>query len=154
VTENSNAQAAQVVFTLPATARALGYAGLLPFIASAAACWLTQGATKAFAQQALLTYGAVIVSFLGAVHWGVSLAQRSAATWPYAWSITPSLLAWLALLLPFSSGTVLLSLALIACWLVDKQTLRSQVFGLAYLQLRTHLTVVALLCIVAGRLAG
>jgi Protein of unknown function (DUF3429) len=153
VTQNSNTQTTQVSFTLPATAKALGYAGLLPFIAGAAASWLTQGDTKAFAQQALLTYGAVIVSFLGAVHWGVALAQRNLASGPYAWSITPSLLAWLALLLPFSSGAVLLSLALIACWLVDKQTLRSQVFGGAYLQLRTHLTVVALLCVVAGRLA-
>jgi Protein of unknown function (DUF3429) len=152
VTQNSNTQAAQVVFTLPATAKALGYAGLLPFIASAAACWFIQGDAKAFAQQALLTYGAVIVSFLGAVHWGVALAQRNLASGPYAWSITPALLAWLALFLPFSSGAVLLSLALIACWLVDKQTLHSQVFGEAYLQLRTHLTIVAMLCVIAGRL--
>jgi Protein of unknown function (DUF3429) len=160
VTQNSNTQATpitqaitQTSFTVPATAKALGYAGLLPFIASAAVCWLTQGETKAFAQQALLTYGAVIVSFIGAVHWGVALAQRNVAPLPYVWSNVPALLAWLALLLPFNFGAALLALALIVCWLADIRTLRSQAFGESYLQLRMHLTLAALLCVVAVRLA-
>jgi Protein of unknown function (DUF3429) len=152
--QNTTSQAAQEAFTLPTSARALGYAGLLPFIASAAACWLTQGETKAFAQQALLAYGAVIVSFLGAVHWGIALAQRNAAPLPYVWSNVPALLAWTALLPPFTAGCVLLSVGLIICWWVDTQSLRAQAFGKSYMQLRTHLTMGAVLCVMAGRFAA
>ena len=154
MTKHSNPQALQETFVIPSVARALGYAGLLPFIACAAACWLTQGETKVFAQQALLAYGAVIVSFLGAVHWGIALALRNAAPLPYVWSNAPALLAWLALLLPFTAGVVLLALLLVVCWIVDRQTLRAQVFGESYLQLRMQLTLGALVCVVAGRLAA
>ncbi len=152
--QNSTSQAALEAFTLPASARALGYAGLIPFIASAAACWLTQGETKAFAQQALQAYGAVILSFLGAVHWGIALAQRNTAPLPYVVSNVPALVAWLALLLPFTNGSVLLTFVLIGCWWVDTQSLRVQAFGKSYLKLRTHLTIGALLCVMAGRFAA
>lgn len=152
--QHSNSQATQGAFVIPQVARVLGYAGLLPFIASAVACGLMQGETKLLAQQALLAYGAVIVSFLGAVHWGAALAMRSTAAFSYVWSITPALLAWIALLLPFSAGTVMLALVLVVCWIVDLQTLRSHVFSESYLQLRMHLTIGALLSIVAGRLAA
>jgi hypothetical protein len=49
---------------------ALGIAGLLPFVASAAGLWLLAPDWASFAALALLTYAAVIVSFLGGIHWG------------------------------------------------------------------------------------
>lgn len=46
-------------------------------------------------------YGAVIVTFLGAVHWGLAMATPmtspmayTLASEAYMWSVTPSLMAW------------------------------------------------------------
>merc|ERR1719458_1657107 len=54
--------------------------------------------------EAQLAYGAVILSFLGGVRWGklVSLPPPiQPASWnQFSWSVTPSLIAWPALLLP------------------------------------------------------
>lgn len=84
----------------PALVRALGFGGLLPFIGGALALWLAP-AQGALALQALAGYGAVILSFVGALHWGLALRGTSPAmaTPLYAWSVVPSLLGWLALLL-------------------------------------------------------
>jgi hypothetical protein len=81
----------------------LGLGGLLPFLVCAALIMLhplwAVGAT-----QALIAYGAVILSFLGAVHWGFALSetvvpvegalQRSRMVF----GVAPALLAWVALL--------------------------------------------------------
>jgi hypothetical protein len=141
-------------FELPAAARMLGDAGLVPFAALAAALWWTEGAAKAQGQAALLAYGAVIVSFLGAVHWGAALAAARRDALPYAWSVLPALLAWVAALLPFAWGAPLLSLLLIVCWAADRLLLLREPFGASYLRLRTRLSLGACTALVLGRLAG
>jgi len=52
--------------------RLLGYAGLFPFFAAAAAALLGPPPWRGAALSALAAYGAVILSFLGAVHWGLA----------------------------------------------------------------------------------
>ena len=50
-----------------------------------------------------LAYGAVILSFLGGVRWGKLVTPGSPiqSTWgQYSWSVTPSLIAWPALMIP------------------------------------------------------
>ena len=49
-----------------------------------------------------LYYGAVILSFLGGVRWGMAATSYGIPhTWAqYSWSVTPSLIAWVALMLP------------------------------------------------------
>ena len=86
---------------LPQGLTALGYAGLLPFAACVLAVALLEGEARAFAVRALVAYGAGILSFLGAVHWGLLLRQPDAAA-PVrlAIGVLPSLTGWLALLLP------------------------------------------------------
>jgi len=80
----------------------LSYAGALPFVATALAVRVdpAQASLWAFA---LLAYGAVIVSFVGALHWGIAMtasgsdkgfAQRLPVL--YAWSVVPSVLAFVA----------------------------------------------------------
>ena len=98
-------------------------------------------------------YGAVIVTFLGAVHWGVGLAQSSTNPLIYVWGITPSLLAWFATLLPAQFGGLLLSVSLIVCWVVDRRVLQGQAFAAEYLRLRTRLTFAAWGALVLGRLS-
>jgi hypothetical protein len=137
---------------LPQIAVQLGYAGLIPFVALAALAWAMPEA-RAKAQFAQLAYAAVILSFLGAVHWGLALAANRRDPRPYVWGVIPSLSGWAALLLPYAIGAVLCTVSLIVCWLVDRQTLRGWAFARAYDQLRFRLTVVAWLSVIAARSA-
>lgn len=134
-----------------AVARALGIAGLLPFVAGAAALWLKPDPTGIDIATALASYGATIVAFLGGLHWG--LAARGAQSGAqYAWGVVPSLVAWVALLLPRHAGLAILAGALVACYAVDRRVLRAQ--GLAgWLPMRALLTTVAAASCLAGSLA-
>lgn len=81
----------------------LGLAGLLPFWALAIGLVFAPvaGWTAAQLAFALSTYGAVIVSFLGGIRWGLATAaERGAAAAQYGLAVVPSLLAWAALALP------------------------------------------------------
>lgn len=77
------------------TAIRLAWAGLAPFILSAALGVI--GFYQAIALQSFLVYSAVILSFLGGTHWG--LAMRDGFDKPQGRLIicmAPSLIAWLA----------------------------------------------------------
>lgn len=93
------------------SAQTLGHLGLLPFFALAMLSWLPDDATLGgvhFAQLALIlliAYAGVILSFLGAVHWGFALLSpglsRPILHRSLSWGVLPSLLGWLALLMLF-----------------------------------------------------
>lgn len=129
-----------------ATARLLGYAGLLPFLGAAAGIWLAPGPVRAVSFLALGTYGAVILSFLGAVHWGRMLAEPAPETraW-YAWSVLPALIGWVALLLPPAFGLSVLTAGFLLAWLVDRGAAARGHLPGWYGRLRAHLTAGVLL---------
>jgi hypothetical protein len=79
---------------LKTTAWTLTVAGLIPFLGLAAvSLWMPQHAELAF--RALIAYGMVILSFLGAIHWGAVFSKANyLGGWPLGWGITPSLWAW------------------------------------------------------------
>lgn len=136
--------------THPATpgawALALGYGGLIPFLALAIGPWLLP-AQQPLLQYALQAYGAVILSFLGAIHWGLSLREDHATPALLVWGVVPSLLAWLALLLPAVAGLYVLAASLWLCLAVDHRVYPR--FHLsAWLPMRLALTTVASLCCV------
>lgn len=140
----------ETVRGVPRWAARLGYAGLLPFIALAAAAWLAPLAYQAQAAHALLAYGATIASFLDAIHWGLAMrAPPAPLNAALLWGVFPSLVAWLALLLPLPQGLVTLALLLGICLAVDWRNY--PVYGLRpWLPMRLHLTLVAALCLLAG----
>ena len=127
----------------------LAYAGLLPFAALAAAIWLLP-ANVAVNAWGLAAYGAVIVSFLGGIHWGLGFQMGEAAPrLHFFWGVTPPLLAWLALLLPDWAGLTLLAAALLLCLAVDRGSYPAS--GLArWLPLRTRLTAISTLACLFG----
>jgi Protein of unknown function (DUF3429) len=138
---------------LPAPARLLGPAGLIPFATLAAGTW----AGWPGAGPALVAYGATILAFLGAVHWGLALratpAERGAAWGRLGLGVVPALVGWVALLLPTSFGLGLLALAILATAAVETAAARAGLVPEDYLKLRWMLTGGAALCLVAG-LAG
>ncbi len=128
----------------------LGYAGVLPFVALAAGAWWAPVAYKGQVTFALLAYGASIASFMGAIHWGLAMRDaRPAQAGPWLWGVFPSLVAWVALLLPRAQGLLTLALLLCMCLAVDWRSYPAYGLG-QWLAMRLHLTGVAVVCLLAG----
>ncbi len=131
----------------------LGYAGLVPFVLLTALMWLVNTELLPFVSIALGGYAAVIVSFLGGVHWGIGFMKGEAAPrFHFIWGVVPSLLAWLALMMPVYAALPLLGLVLLACYAVDSKTYPPAGLG-QWLPMRLRLTVVATLSCVLGAAA-
>lgn len=135
------------------TANRLGYAGLIPFVVLAPASLLDahHGITWS---DALFAYGAVILSFVCALHWGFAMAlpglDESRRVRSLLWSVVPSLIAWPALLLVPSDAAVLLVLGFVLHYVQDRRLAREAALPEWYLPLRLRLTTVACIALSAG----
>lgn len=123
-------------------AQRLGYSGLLPFVAGAVLVWLVRADVHAYAALALSIYAAVILSFLGGIHWGLAMRQAKPPASALIWGVLTPLVAWPAALMPPHAALVVLGLMFIACYLVDRHLYPVQ--GVAgWLTLRFRLSAVA-----------
>ena len=131
--------------TLEKTIHQLGYGGLIPFVGLTFLVWVADLQLVEFLAHALAAYAAVIVSFLGGIHWGLGFIRPDGPTrLQFFWGIVPSLLSWLALLMPPYAGLPLLGLIVLACYAVDRKIYPAA--GLArWLPMRQQLTFVATL---------
>ena len=138
--------------------RLLGYAGLIPFAAAAALALLGTPPWRGFALAALAAYGAVILSFLGAVHWGLALRappEEAPAAWPrLGRGVLPALVGWVALLLPARPGLLLLGVGVLVVALVEAAATRRGLLPRDYLGLRWQLSLGAGACVLLGALAA
>lgn len=125
------------------TAKLLGYAGLIPFVAlSSFQYFLSTSRHRDIFTLSLVAYGATIVSFLGAIHWGFAMQQVVPNRLLLVWGVIPSLLAWLSVVLGSTSGLLILTTALWLCFFIDYRIYPK--FELAqWLVLRFILTAVA-----------
>lgn len=145
---------------LPRVACWLGYGGLLPFVVLDVALWgaMPGLVTDATPARALIGYGAVIASFVGAVQWGVALHLREGSnSTRFVWSVIPALSGWIALLLPPGAGMLLLILTFLACWIVDVAFAKTAPPSLAFTQYirvrgRLSIGVIGALAIAALRI--
>ncbi len=132
---------------MPRLAAQLGYAGLVPFVLGAGIAWMPGALPLQVPHWPLLAYGAVILSFMGAIHWGLAMhsGRMSAGTRnQLLLSVVPSLIAWIALGLPPIAGYPLLGMGFLLMLFGD---VRAVAHGLApdwYPGLRGPLTFVAL----------
>jgi len=115
---------------VPASAAWLGALGLIPFAALAALLPFVNGDLKPDLAYSLLAYGAVILSFLGGVHWGLAIggtepAGAASLKVRLILSVIPSLVAWAALLVPERSGLFVLSAAIALMLIVDIRASRA-----------------------------
>ena len=131
-------------------AQGLGYSGLIPFVALALSIWLLDPPDRLRSATALLAYGASILSFLGAIHWGLVMCQTTSQSKNLlVWGVIPSLLAWIALLINPIAGLYLVAAGLWACFAVD-WVIYSRVGVQMWLPMRLVLTTVASLSCIAG----
>lgn len=140
--------------THPRLAVWLGFAGLIPFLASAGGALFLTGSND-FAITALIGYGAVILSFLGGVRWGISIAPDSrlddeSRSRELLVSIIPSVIAWSALLAPAALSILTLGISFAALLWLDRRAGRARVFPRWYTRLRLPLSIAALACLGLG----
>lgn len=140
---------------IPRTALWLGPLGLLPFVAGALAAWWLPAERLPGTVLALAAYGAVILSFLGGVHWG--LAAPAGPPLQLGFSVLPSLVAWIALLtavLPALDAALWLLAAAFAIMLIcDLVAAGRDLTPEWYPRLRLPLSLGALVCLAAAALA-
>jgi Protein of unknown function (DUF3429) len=147
---------------IPRVAEILGYSGLIPFMAGAAAA-ASPMVDQYVALHVSQVYGASILSFLGAVHWGVALSETAARNTAngassdplpavpaqdFMYGVIPSLVGWGAALLDPRQGIVVLTPALMCAFGYDSYRFRGQGAKSVpawYFRLRRRLTVGAVL---------
>ena len=132
-------------------AQRLAYAGLIPFVAGALLVWAVRDDVQAYVALALSAYAAVVLSFLGGIHWGFAMRQPQVrpSTAALVWGVVPSLVAWPAAVMPPRGGLVILGLMLVVCYAVDRRLYPAQ-GAAAWLTLRFRLSAVAALSCFLG----
>lgn len=138
---------------LPAPVAWLGYGGLLPFIGLAVL--VVADARRALAwADALVGYGAVILSFVGALHWGFAMSARALEPTvrrrAFVWSVVPALLAWAASLLGGSVASLILVAGLVMNLAQDRRLAGPAELPAWYMPLRWRLTAVASLSLLVN----
>lgn len=135
-------------------ANLIGYGGLLPFIGLSVFYSTIDNAQKAdFVLSALLAYAAIILSFVGAIHWGRSLTEPHMvrSNLLQIISIIPTLMAWAALLVPHQIGLIILILGFVLIYLFD----RLQYKNLFWMQkIRFHLSMGVIFTLLVSLLAA
>ncbi|MCV6611982.1 MAG: DUF3429 domain-containing protein [Amphritea sp.] len=130
------------------THRTLGIAGLMPFIGLS----LVAISGSELYSLYLLTYAALIFSFLGGVLWFVSLNQQ--APGHLAWiSVSVMLWAWSWLHPQFPAALLLAAASFIGLHLYERYYLAG-LYPQAFMTLRSMLTVIASVSLAVAALLG
>jgi len=111
-----------VARTARRSAQLAGLAGLIPFLVALGVAWF-HPPWAGFALQVQTLYGAVILSFLGGIYWGLALT-RAAAGWFWI-SVLPSLWGWGALLLPHAIMPFVLAAGFVLTFAIDRAAARA-----------------------------
>ena len=127
-------------------AAALGYAGLIPFVAGTAALFSSDPAVNGPALYSLTVYAAVILSFMGAVHWGLAMLHNpDTGHWQLGLSVLPALVAWASLSLQAPRGSLItLAIAFAVLLVADLWALAKHLVPSWYRGLRIPLTIVVI----------
>lgn len=147
---------------LPLVAILLGLGGLLPFVAGTLAILFHPSDVPVPRLVAgVVDYGAVILSFLGAVHWGLALADDAVlvpgrgriSTARLALGVLPALAGWAALLVLLTErprlSLLLLLVGFVLVTAVETRAGRAGLMPRGYLPLRWLLSAVVVLCLAA-----
>ena len=128
--------------SLPRGMLLLGWSGVLPFLLAVLAAFVLPE-RAGLAAAVFVSYGAVILSFLGGARWGRALAA-DVGPGRYVEAVLPSLIGFAALLLVHVAWVALLLLATgFAVWMVIDQ--RDPLWAPAYKRMRLAISVVVLI---------
>ena len=137
----------------PQLGKLIGFGGLTPFLGCAVLVYAGNTDMSMIALFASAIYGAVILSFVGAVHWGLTMREDRSPYW-YVWSIIPAILGWLAIvLLDIKFSLLALAIAFSLAWSVDRQASLRGLIPAWYMHMRHILTAGATMSLVATAFA-
>lgn len=138
---------------VPGIVRALGYGGVIPFlalsppIAEHLPLHLLDDALAASAGTLQIAYGCGILSFLGGVHWGLAMVPNLGGAGlrseRYLWSVLPCLMAWPTVAMPVAQGAGIQAALLGLVFFVDRAWAQKGLLPPWYLSMRLSLTVLA-----------
>jgi hypothetical protein len=136
--------------------RTLVLAGFIPF--AALAFWLYGIAPDhpwRHGTIVLLTaYGAVILSFLGGIRWGIALTSRGGnGQRDFILGVVPPLAGWVAILVPVPLAFVLLAVAFAAQGAWDSLTLTAPAAPDWFRRLRIQMTILVVAALVVAFVA-
>jgi len=144
---------------IPPLVRKLAYAGLIPFIGLALMVQLAPTPVNYLSAESLAGYGAIITSFMGAIHWRANLhtlgkpltGDRWVDRNAWIWGVIPALVAWVALHFYIPVGLLILASTLIIQRNIDQNTysyyFSDEVARAAFMTMRNRLTYVAAACL-------
>lgn len=138
----------------------LAYAGLIPFVGLALMVQLAPTPLNYLSAESLAAYGAIITSFMGALHWGANLHTLGKSPpgdrWEdrnaWIWGVIPALVAWVALHIYIPVGLVILASTLVIQRNIDQSTYQyyfsSEEARDAFMTIRNRLTYISASCLV------
>ncbi len=125
--------------------------GLLPFVALGAALWFASPARLEGLANALTSYAAVILAFMGAVYWGLAIGSPGPQRhyW-YALGVVPALTGWFATLLSPETALTVLAVAFVGVFALDLMAIEARLAPPWYRKLRQPLTAVVVATLALG----
>ena len=125
----------------------LSYGGLLPFVICIVGIYFGSKELSSYSTIGFVSYGAVILSFVGAVHWGFLLKSDSIQRQGLLLSISvlPGLIGWLALISPLRAALLVLCIAYPLLFVYEKLSELNSLLPKWYMLMRFRLTIVVTL---------
>ncbi len=145
--------------SIPPLVLKLGYAGLIPFIGLALLVQLAPTPLNYLSAESLAGYGAVITSFMGALHWGANLRTLGKAPsgdrWvdrnAWIWGVIPALVTWVTLHIYIPVGLLIMASTLIIQRNIDQNTYQyyfsEDAARADFMVMRNRLTYIAAACL-------
>lgn len=129
-------------------AQVLTYAGTLPFLGAVAASIVHPDFLGLNYEHIVLTYGAVIASFIAGIHWGTYLFKDAPINL-FVHSNIATLLAWFAVVanLPGSAGILIICFFYLL--FIDKQLSNAGIIEDWYMRMRLIASVVVMFALAA-----
>lgn len=103
--------------------------------------------------EGLRSYGAVILSFLGGIRWGLALNDNEQAGRFFALAVVPAIIGWLALFAPDIAGLIVLIAAFGAQGAWDSFSFHADPKRLWFARLRIAITCLVAVSLVVALLA-
>ena len=133
---------------------ALVFAGAIPFVGGAVLRLTGQDFMGLSGEYILLSYGAVIISFLSGLHWCWGMQARGNLPGDSLFLITSNITAlggWFALLVGGTLGIVMMAGLFLALLGLDSRL--KSVTGDDFFKLRIIITAVVVVCLITGALS-
>ena len=134
----------------PPLTLAWGWAGVVPFTLLCWASLQSDPGLSGVAATTLVPYGAIILTFMGGIHWGLAIDRVEHAGKLFNTGILPSLFAVAAIVLPYKIALFVLVLGFIGLLVFDLRLVHLNIAPAWYGRLRQQLTAVVVACLVVA----